>query len=198
MSPPKINSADPLKYRLVGQSQSDLDDSEGDVGRLKKTHAGCSGHISANRTLGPQVVAESAFDIEGVGVGQSSQERIAGHRTHDTLGAVVLAVTKRGEDFLVVVESQAAGEPDPQRVAEVIAEGLFDQDRRLAVDRPGSLVDRVAGQTTIPYPPESVTDRTPSTPCACAVAIGAEITRRVAASSRFNVTRTPLAGPAVD
>ena len=29
----------------------------------------------------------------------------------------------------------------------MVAEGLFDQDRRLAVDRPDSLIDRVAGQT---------------------------------------------------
>ena len=117
-----------------------------DVGRLKKTQAGCPGHVGANRALGPQVIAEAAFDVEGVGIGQSSQEGIAGHRSHDTLGAVVLAVGKRREDFLVVVESQAAGEPDPQRVAEVVAEGLFDEDRRLAVDRPDALIDRVAGQ----------------------------------------------------
>src|SRR6187200_1997821 len=58
-----------LEVRKVVQSHSHLDDTEGDVGRLKKAQARCPGHVGAKRTLGPQVIAEAAFDVEGVGIG---------------------------------------------------------------------------------------------------------------------------------
>ena len=77
---------------------------------------------------------------------ETQADRVAANRAGYSLGPVHLVVSKRDERFFVEVEPHVAGGAQPQRVAEVIAVALLDENGRYAIDGAGGLGDDIATQ----------------------------------------------------